>query len=538
MSRYFNRFDPIRPLMDTDAYKLDHRRQYPVGTTGVLSNYTNRGTRIAHIDHVVQFGLQAFLESWAGEAWRDFFASSENEVASLYEEFTTSVLGPNTIGSDHIRALHRVGYLPLKFRALDEGTLVPLRVPSFTVENTLPEFYWLVNYIETVMSAYVWQPSTSATIAYYFRKLLDEWAIKTTGSTAGVEFQGHDFSFRGMPGVDAAAASGAGHLLSFLGSDNLNAINFVKDNYPSDDWDEGDTINGMILGSVPATEHSVMCAGATDAPRDENGKIDEINTYRRLLKEYPSGIVSAVSDTYDLWAVITSVLPRLKDEIMARDGKLVIRPDSGDPVDILTGTMTQAERNEFEGSEWTGPDGEAAPDADWAPSTKGVVELLWDIFGGTVVTGGDGKEYKVLDSHIGSIYGDSITYDRADEISRRLAAKGFASTNVVFGVGSFTYQYQTRDTFMSAIKATWVEINGTAYDIFKDPITDNGTKKSAKGRLAVVRKDDGDLHLLQGKDAEAVENTSANELKLVWEDGHFVQFSSFTDVRETLHPTE
>lgn len=496
-----NRFAPIAPLMDTDAYKLDHRNQYPVGTTGVLSNYTNRGSRTERIEAVVHFGLQAFLQSWITDAWVPFFDADEDEVAALYEEFVTSVLGPNNVGSDHIRALHKLGYLPLVFCGVPEGTLVPLRVPSFTVENTVPEFYWLVNYIETVMSASIWQSSTSATTAFYFRQLLDEWALKTTGSTDGVEWQGHDFSFRGMAGRDAAAASGAGHLLSFTGSDNLNVVNYVNENYPGD--------NGLILGSVPATEHSVMCAGGNDEG-------DEQATYERLLKLYPEGIVSVVSDTWDLWNVLTVILPNLKEQILARDGKLVIRPDSGDPVDIICGTLSDWE------AELIG--------ATCEPAEKGVIELLWEVFGGTINSEG----YKVLDSHIGAIYGDSITFERADDICRRLEAKGFASTNIVFGVGSYTYQYVTRDTFASAIKATWVEIDGVGHDIAKDPITDNGTKKSAKGRLAVV-DGEGGLYLVQGEGVKNVNGYGHNLLKPVWADGEFVRKQSYAEVRAVLN---
>ncbi len=518
-----NKFAPIQALTDTDAYKLDHRRQYPVGTTGVLANFTNRGSRIPRVTHVVNFGLQAFLQEWAIDAWAPFWAASEDDVAALYEEFTTSILGPNTIGSDHVRALHKLGYLPLKFRALPEGALVPLRVPSFTVENTVPEFYWLVNYIETAMSASVWQPSTSATTAYYFRKLLDDWAIKTTGSNAGVNWQGHDFSFRGMAGINAAAASGAGHLLSFTGSDNLNVVNFVNDNYDGD--------NGLILGSVPATEHSVMCAGGSDEG-------DEQATFEHILDLYPAGIVSVVSDTWDLWNVLEVIVPNLHLQILGRDGKLVIRPDSGDPVDIITG----APRGLTLDVETEDAPFELEPET---AAHKGVIELLWDTFGGTINEQG----FKVLDSHIGAIYGDSITYERAEQIFQRLAAKGFASTNIVLGIGSYTYQYVTRDTFASAVKATWVEINGEGKAIWKDPKTDNGTKKSAKGRIAVVwdtlsGTSTSDYFLVDDTENEAdpeytgtnLEGTDKDMLVKVWEDGKFIKYYSYAEVRENLHP--
>lgn len=516
-----NKFAPIAALMDTDAYKLDHKRQYPEGTELVLTNMTARGSRVEGVTHTINFGLQYFIKSWVENAWKPFFEATEDEVAALYEEFTLSILGPNQIGSDHIRELHRVGHLPLKFRALPEGARVPLRVPYLTVENTDKRFFWLTNYIETALSSVIWQAATSATTADRFRDLLDEWAIKTTGTTAGVQWQGHDFSFRGLPGIEAAAASGAGHALSFTGSDNLNVVNFVNEYYPGD--------NGLIIGSVAATEHSVMSAGATSAPRDENGKIDEIGTYEHLLDLYPTGIFSVVSDTYDLWAVLTDVLPRLKDRILARDGKVVIRPDSGDPVDILTGTRIGTAPS------WPAPSSEEA----------GVIELLWNIFGGTINEQG----YKVLDPHIGAIYGDSITYDRAQAIFERLEAKGFASSNVVFGIGSYTYQYVTRDTYATALKATWVQIDGKGYSIFKDPITDNGTKKSARGRLAVTWESpepglprDYVLFDDTEKTAEGIGRGTAWEMTFrdmlvdVWENGEFLKEYTFDEVRKNLHP--
>lgn len=501
-----SKFAPIAPLLATDFYKVDHRRQYPDNTTGVLSNFTDRKSRIPEITKTVHFGLQAFLQSWLTDAWEPFFAASEDEVASLYEEFLLNTLGPNEVGSDHIRALHKLGYLPLHFRSLPEGSLVPLRVPKFTVENTHPDFFWLTNFIESVLSAEVWQPATTATLAYRFRQLLDEWAIKTTGSTAGVQWQGHDFSFRGMAGQHAAAASGAGHLLSFTGSDSMIAGLFVDQYYPGD--------NGLVLGSVAATEHSVATA---------YGPEDDLGYFKHLIDLYPSGIVSAVSDSYDLWATLTKTLPALKDEILARNGKLVIRPDSGDPVDILTGTI----RGISDGPDSPRSEGEAW---DALPQEKGVIELLWDVFGGTVNEQG----YKVLDPHIGTIYGDSITYERALAIMERLEAKGFASTNVVFGVGSFSYQYVTRDTFGSAVKATWVEVDGKGREIFKDPITDDGTKKSAKGRLAIVKDESGDYALADQAEGAELEGTPQDQLTSVWKDGEFLRIESFADIRARL----
>ncbi|MBH0777435.1 nicotinate phosphoribosyltransferase [Nocardia bovistercoris] len=477
------------PLFLTDAYKLDHRRQYPPGTTRVYSNLTHRASRVDGVNHVVHFGLQAFLRDVLEDSFAAFFDADVDTVCAEYERRVTSILGPNHIGSDHIRALHTLGYLPLSIRSLPEGTLVPLRVPVLTVENTHPDFFWLTNYLETALSAAIWQPSTSATTAWRLRALLTARAAATGADPAAVDYQGHDFSFRGMPGIEAAAASGAAHLLSFTGSDSLVSADWIDYFYPDPESD------APVLASVAATEHSVMCAGTRDAEDD---------TYGRLLDLYPTGIVSVVSDTYDLWRVLTETLPALRERIVSRDGKLVIRPDSGDPETILCGT-----------------------DADDSPEGRGVVRLLWETFGGAVNAAG----YRELDPHIGVIYGDSITYDRAEAITARLARMGFVSTTVVFGVGSYSYQYVTRDTFASAMKATYVEIDGVGRDIHKDPVTDSGTKRSAKGRLAVLRGDDGELAVHEQASAE---QEAASELTEVWRDGKCVRVVGFGEIRDRL----
>ncbi|GAA1416145.1 nicotinate phosphoribosyltransferase [Glutamicibacter uratoxydans] len=488
------------PLFLTDCYKLGHKDLYPAGTTRVLSNYTNRASRVAGVDKVVHFGLQAFLQSYCIEAFAPFFAADEDEAVAEYDATLAAVLGPDHgINTEHIRALHRLGYLPLVFCALPEGTRVPLRVPSFTVENTLPEFFWLTNYIETVLSSEIWQASTSATTADTYRGILDAAAQRTGGDMAAVNWQLHDFSFRGMAGAHAAAASGAGHLLSFTGSDSLATIDWVNRYYPS----AAGTENGLVIGSIPATEHSVMSAGIS--------AVDELDTYQRILDQYPAGNISVVSDTMDFWKVLTQILPALKEHIMRRDGKLVIRPDSGDPVDILCGTA--------------GPHAEDTQALE--PAQLGAVRLLWQVFGGKINETG----FKELDPHIGLIYGDSITVERARQITEKLEELGFAASNVVLGVGSFTYQYVTRDTFSSAVKATWAEINGEGHNLLKDPVTDSGMKKSATGRLAVVAEADGELELIEKATSE---QEAASLLKPVWKDGRFIRTQSFNDVRQVL----
>ncbi len=244
--------------------------------------------------------------------------------------------------------------------------------------------------------------------------------------------------------------------------------------------------------------------------KDESINVSEEQYLLRMLDLYKTGIVSVVADTYNLWEFI-NLVGRHKDRVLARDGKLVIRPDSGDPIKIVCGD----------------PNAPAG-----SPAAKGVVELLWEIFGGTVTSTG----HRLLNSHIGVIYGDAISYERADAITAALAAKGFASNNIVFGVGSFTYQLNTRDVFGFAMKATNAVVNGVEKKLFKKPITDDGTKNSLTGRLAVFRRhlcDDepGRLYVMDNV-TRSVESLS--RLQPVWKDGRLLREQSFADVRRVL----
>jgi len=488
----------MNTLLQTDGYKTGHIFQYPKGTEYVYSNWTPRKSRIPGINHIVHFGLQHFIKKWLIEDFnKNFFQRPKDEVVKEYKRMMDNYLGPDSVSVKHIEELHDLGYLPLKIKSLPEGSLVPMRCPAVTIINTDPRFYWLTNYIETLMSAELWMPSTSATIAKEYRKILDYWCAKTGGDLNFVQFQGHDFSMRGMSGVEAAKLSGMGHLLSFVGTDTIPAILELEKYYGAN------SDNELVGCSVPATEHAVQCAG---------GKENEFETFRRLIEDvYPKGIVSIVSDTWDIWEVLTNYLPRLKDKILARDGKLVIRPDSGDPVKILCGY------------EYDQPESTLT-----IPEFKGVIELLWDVFGGTI----NDKGYKVLNPRVGAIYGDSITLQRAEDICKLLEEKGFCSTNVVFGIGSFTYQYNTRDTFGFAMKATWCQVNGVGYDIFKDPVTDDGTKKSAKG-LIRVEKDivDGNYVCV---DQCIVEEENRGCLETVFENGKLIKETTLKEIRERL----
>lgn len=472
-----------------DFYKVSHKPQYPADTEVIYATWTPRGTLIPELTEVVAFGFQAFVKKYLLEYFKaNFFDRSEKEVVAEYQRVLRVSLGIAEPDAEHIRDLHRLGYLPLLIKALPEGTVVPLRVPMLTIENTNHRFFWLTNFVESLMSAELWQPATAATIARDYRRILDEAAMKTVGSTNFVQFQGHDFSFRGMEGLDASKGSGMGHLLSFVGTDTIPAILATEEFYGAD-------IEKELIGtSIPATEHSVM----------EALGMDEVGAFHHLLtKVYPSGFFSVVSDTWDLWKVITEVLPQLKVEIMSRNGRMVIRPDSGDPVKILCGDVQS-------------PDPRAR---------KGVVELLWDTFGGTVSEQG----YKILDSHIGVIYGDAITRHRAKEICAQLAEKGFASINVVYGIGSYTYQFNTRDTFGFALKTTFGQFGGEKRLLFKKPITDNGTKISQKGRVS-VKEVDGVLAYTDGY----FEDQPDSLLRPIFENGEIRNETTFAEIRDRL----
>jgi nicotinamide phosphoribosyltransferase len=478
----------MNPVFKKDGYKTGHINQYPEKTEIVYSNLTARESRIPGIDKIVAFSFQAFVKKFLIQDFKEnFFNKPKAEVVQEYKDLMNAYLGPDTLNVDHIGALHDLGYLPLKIKAVPEGTLVPLRVPVLTIRNTKPEFFWLTNFMETLMSCELWHPMTSATIAHQYNKILTKFAKETSSQEGFVQWQAHDFSMRGMSGVDAAAASGAGHLLSFTGTDTIPAIKFLERYY------QASITNELIGGTVPATEHSVMCLG---------GKETEQETFKRLLNTYSKGIVSVVSDTWDYFSVLTNVLPNLKEQVMTRDGKLVVRPDSGDPVKIICGDKT------------------APKDS---PQYKGTIQLLWETFGGTT----NAKGFKELDSHIGCIYGDSITLERCTEICTQLKQLGFASTNIVFGVGSYTYQYVTRDTFGFAIKATYAEIDGKSVDVFKNPKTDSGVKKSAKGLLRV----NYDMTLTE---QVKVTEEATGVLQVIFEDGKLYNEQSLMQIRNRL----
>lgn len=493
-----------------DGYKTGHRIQYPENTTLVYSNLTPRSSRLANVirdrydDTVVVFGIQSFIKEYLIKEWNEtFFERPKKEVIEKYQRLMDAYLGPNQVTTEHLEDLHDLGFLPLCIKALPEGTHCPIKVPMLTIYNTNPDFFWLTNYLETVMSSELWKPCTTATIANEYRKMLVDYAQFTGSPVEFVPFQGHDFSFRGMSGRHDAARSGAGHLTSFVGTDTIPSLNYIEEYYNAN-------IDNELIGcSVNASEHSVASMNSDysmETPSD-------LPFIKRMINDvYPSGIVSIIADTFDYFRMITEYAKKLKQDILSRkpdingNAKVVFRPDSSDPVKIICGD----------------------PDAPvGTPERKGSLQCLWEVFGGTVNAAG----YKVLDPHVGLIYGDSITLERCRSILARMSEAGFASGNIVFGIGSFTYQYLTRDTFGFAMKATYGEVNHVGREIFKNPKTDSGVKKSAKGLLRVDYNESGQITLY---DQQSWQGEKSGLLREVFRNGRLMIDDSFSEIRKRV----
>ncbi len=540
-------------LFLADGYKIGHRRMLAPGTTRLYGTWIPRSLKHAPkgVDKIVSFGHQVTVTFLHEQFERNFF-SQPIEVVDLFERDMEMYLGQPFDG-DHFRELHKLGYLPVRVKALPEGIRTNPNIPHMTFVNTVDGFGWLTLYLETIISSLAWKAATSATIAYQYRKVAEEWVEKTDPSNmALVDFLCHDFSARGLSPWDMIT-SGLGHATSFRGSDTLPVIPAARYYY-----DEPTT--ETVINSVNASEHSVSTTKIFT--------VGEKQMIKDWLVEFPTGILSIVADTFDLWKLLVEYVssPDVKALVMARDGKLVIRPDSGDPVDIICGkpleyNTSKEEWDEFQEAwsrkraveiERDGYDdyydgGDVLrvtkDDMKYHPLHKGVVELLWDIYGGTINEQG----YKVLDSHIGAIYGDSINLDRQVQIYERLAAKGFAATNIVLGVGSYTYQMNTRDTLGFAAKGAWFEveeefwaspeslepgIRTKSYAIYKDPITDDGTKKSLKGLQKVYIDEYDEYQVLSDTDWE---EEAGGILQTIYEDGKFFNRTTLTQIRQRLN---
>lgn len=487
------------PMLLIDFYKAVHAEMLPKNITKSVSYFTPRMSRVKRWDKVVMFGLQGFIKTYLIDYFNEeFFDKPFEEIIYEYKRIMDASLGKDAYKIDKIENLHKLGYLPIEIVALPEGTIVLMHVPMFGITNTHKDFAWLPQALESLISAEMWHPMLAATVGktyrdivnYYYDLTCDDNVLKARALGA--------FDFRGEECLQSAVKAGAGWCLSFLNTATVPTIPYLEKNYFCDCTKED-----VAYGS-PSTEHSVMCSNyAIDG--------DEITLLRRLLTEiYPNTSFSAVLDSYDYWNVINNILPQLKTEIMNHNGCMLMRGDSGDCVQVVTKTVFK----------------------------------LWDEFGGTI----NSKGYKVLDPHVKAIYGDSITVQRCEEIYKILMENGFSCSNVALGVGSFSFQCIeedgflkpfTRDTFSSCIKATYCEIDGKPFPIFKNP-KDGGFKKSQKGCCRVYTRCDGSIYYedeLTWEQATDYEKRG-NMLIPVFKDGELLKEQSLKEIRDRLHGGE
>lgn len=486
------------PMLLIDFYKAVHAEMLPEKITKSVSYFTPRMSRVNRWDSVVMFGLQGFIKTYLIDYFNEwFFNRPFAEVIGEYKRIMDASLGENAYKIEKIEQLRKLGYLPIEIVALPEGTIVPMHVPMFGITNTHKDFAWLPQSLESLISAESWHPMIAATVGYTYRQIVNYYYDLTCDDETSRAKALGAFDFRGEECTDSAIKAGAGWCLSFLNTATVPTIPYLEKNYKCDCTKEP-----VAFGS-PSTEHSVMCSNfAVDG--------DEITLLRRLLTEiYPNTSFSAVLDSYDYWNVIDNILPQLKPEILAHNGCMLMRGDSGDCVEVVTKTVFK----------------------------------LWEEFGGTT----NSKGYKVLNPHVKAIYGDSITVQRCEQIYKILMENGFACSNVALGVRSFSFQCIeedgilkpfTRDTFSSCIKATYCEIDDKPFQIFKNP-KDGGFKKSQKGCCVVVKGSDDKLIYIDGRTWEEAhvsgEDAKVNLLQPVFKDGQLIKEQSLAEIRDILH---
>lgn len=553
-------------ILMSDFYKQAHAEQYPEGITKLISYATARMTRIPkemYGDKLTVFGIQAYVKDFLIERFNEtFFNVPLEEAMAEYKEIIGETFPIQYVDTGKFEALHKLGYLPVEIGCLAEGTRVPIRsafelpegqcqVPFMYIINTHPDFPWITEFLESVTSSEVWYPMAIANQAYYYRQIVNKWYGVTGCDDAARKSAISEFGFRGGKSSDAAIKASSAFLTSFNKTATIPAIKYMHDYY-------GDPVK-EIGGGMISTEHSVMCSNfAVDG--------DEETFLKKLFSQiYPAGAVSVVMDTYDYWANLKRCgAGELKDIIMNREGTVFFRGDSGDPVDIICGEKPEKFKDFTEVNEQIAKgrfpslvevdkgifrrvDNEPG-DFTWKEVDKtsvellGTVELLWNMFGGTVNEAG----YKVLDKHVRAIYGDSITPTRAEQMYRRLAEKGFAACNVALGAGSFSTQCAetpdgrlfpfTRDSYGIAVKATWCsdEHKGEERQLFKNPKTDTGKfKKSQKG-LIYVTEENGEIVAYDGYTTETLPK-EGNLLQPIFRDGKMLHEVSLNDVRQRLH---
>lgn len=461
-------------ILATDSYKLNHWNQYPKDTEIVYSYFESRSG--ARFPQTVFFGLQYLLKKYlTGVVVTEEMLAEADQLAKAH--FGRDGVF-NYDGWKHIIDNHG-GRLPLRIKAVPEGTKVSTGNVLMTVENTDPNCFWLTNAVESILT-HVWYSSTVATLSNATLSKISRAVFDTGGSQDGVPFMLHDFGYRGASSHESAAIGGAGHLVNGLGTDTLPAMQLAMEYY-------GANLEELAF-SVPATEHSVMTA---------RGREGEMEIVDQLLDEYPEGILSVVADSYDIYGFVREIGTQFKDRIMARDGKFVVRPDS----------ITAAHET---------------------PEELMVVlsGMLWTAFGGTT----NEKGFKVLDPHVGLLWGDGIDPDGIQRILVRCAQQGFAAENYVFGMGGGLLQKINRDTQRFAFKCSAQKRGGEWHDVCKEPL--DSSKKSKRGRLALRFNKSVGYYETTTIDPNFVGDSAGDQLQTVFENGELLRDQTFAEVRE------
>lgn len=489
-------------MLSCDFYKICHKNMYSENMTKMYSTWTPRSNQYSpEAEKVVWFGLQGFLKQLIEDFDIYFFKRDIEEIVAEYELYIHNTFNENA-DSSHIRELHALGYLPLCVESIAEGTRVPFRVPCATVHNTDPRFAFLTNYLETLWSCSMWLPTTTATTAYTFRQIIDKYVDLTSDK----EFWKHvgcgDFSYRGMGSPEAAITSGAAFLTSFTKTSTIPCIQYLCEYYNSD-------IEKEDIGSWSASvEHSCTTSNfAVDG--------NEEDFFVRMCKEIcPDRAFSFVADSYDYFGFLNTILRKHKDIVSGHPGGIRIRPDSGDPEAIICGTADIINENS-------------------TLEEKGSLRILDEIFGHTV----NSKGYKVINGGVGIVYGDAITLERCESICKHMMKQGWAIENVIFGVGSYSLQFKTRDSQGWAYKATYAEIDGKPIMVFKDPKTDresgHAMKKSQRGMVYVHYDERGEICFKDGYNSETIPQD--NLLQPVFKDGKMLKEYTLQEIRDRLH---
>ncbi len=456
----------INRVIDTDSYKSSHWLQYPPRTTLVHSYLESRGSEREY-QETVFFGLQYILKNYFSEP------IAKNEIDEAAEMIPAHGLTFNQAGWNRLLEKHG-GRLPLKIRAVPEGSVVPLKNALMTVENTDPEFYWLVSWFETQLMR-IWYPITVATQSFYLKRDIYK-ALSETADDADSEiaFKLHDFGSRGVSSQESAALGGAAHLLSFMGSDTMAALVLLKNFYHSE----------MAGFSIPAAEHSTITSWGRD---------HEADAYRNMLRQFakPGKIVAVVSDSWNIYNAVEKIWgEELKQEVIDSGATVVIRPDSGEPVEVVTK----------------------------------VAHLLADKFG----TQTNSKGFRVLNT-VRIIQGDGVNPVSIRAILESLKSSGFSASNIAFGMGGALLQKVNRDTLEFAYKCSAITVDGELRDVYKQPITDTG-KNSKRGRLDLIRDEKG-FSTVRLPDVETAESASSAMIT-AFENGEILLDESLDSIRQ------